>query len=207
MRLCRRIPSSNPRQLGLEDTAAFYTATGEGKALEALHKLRARFVVVDPSIPFHSESPSKKFGVMLQFTQLSPDRFYGWFLARSGEDYRPVTFYFPEYFESMAIRLYLFEGKQAAESDVWVIQYIDQDLSGTQMRAITEARQFNSYEEALRYQRQLLEKPRVTTVRIASLDPAKSCVPVKPLAGFRLVHQAGGDGTFQRVKLFEVVAQ
>lgn len=203
--LGRRIPSSNPTHIGVDDTAAFYTATDEGQALEALRKLRARYVVVDPSIPFHSTSPSNKFGAMLPFARRSPDRFYGHFFARAGAGYRSVTFYFPEYFESMAARLYLFDGQQAAATDVWVIQYMDQDLGGRHMRAITEAKQFKSYEEALRYQEELLEKPRVTTVRIASVDPAKSCVPVKPLAGFRLVHQAGGAGTFQRVKVFEVI--
>jgi hypothetical protein len=126
-------------------------------------------------------------------------------LPREGGGADKVLLYRPKYFETMAMRLYLHDGR-AYEPNASTTVFALRDAGGPR-KLISSYRTFRTYPEAERY---IAARPGQDLV-LGSLNPLVSCVPLEPVPGLRLVFDSNPgepiavDRVPRTVKIFERV--
>jgi len=81
---------------------------------------------------------------------------------------QPVILFYPEYYRSLVVRLYNFDGIQAIPKSCMVISYQEKvSRDGIPYKEITSAKSFSSYEEAEAY----ISSQKSTNYRIVGTDP------------------------------------
>ncbi len=118
----------------------------------------------------------------------------------------PRVLYYPEYYRSLAIRLYNFDGKAVTPESAVVISYEEkEDKKGNRYKVITGAEQFDSYEEAEAY----LLSQKSGNYKIVGTNPFISPVPLEALEHYKLIYGSASaltlpdGGTMPAVKIFE----
>ena len=198
-RVARRVPVTNPRQSGVSEAAAFLLSSNEPDANRVIERLGARYIAVDwqlqatsPWAPAAKELLRRGSRSRLAAT---PRRYCGLFwdeAATTGKRGEAVVYCYPEYYRTMAMRLYLYGGRAATAGPVTVLSYRREVRNGMAVNVVTGDWSFTTYEEASRF---------VTTsgrsdMKIVSKDPHVTCVPLEALANYTSVFRAlERDGT------------
>ena len=207
MREGRRVPVSNPTQSGAFDAARFLTATTEEEARAVLDEHRSRYVLIDRelvySLPPGYRTLQGKFGAIAEWAGEPTNRFFESMFQRMPDGRLvSVRVFYPDYYRSMAVRLY-HHGSAAVEpsNNTWVISYEDRTASdGSTYRELVHVQRFATYAEAQVH----LATRGGGQHRIAGRDPLVTCVPLPALEGFRLLHDApAGPGLPPAVRIFE----
>ena len=96
--------------------------------------------------------------------------------------------FFPDYFETAVVRLYLYGGEAAEPEDTGPVVVSFREIPTAQgpRREVLDSRAFRTYPEATAYLAELGPGSHV----IASRSPLRTCVPLQPLEGLHLVHEA-----------------
>jgi dolichyl-diphosphooligosaccharide--protein glycosyltransferase len=193
MRVARRVPSANPTQAGAGAAARFFTATTEATANAILDRRGARYVLVDWELPILPRGASPqyhgKFENLVAWADKPGSQFYDVMLEVNARGVRtPVILFYPEYYRTMAVRMYVFGGQAAApKNSTWVITYAERPRpDGTAEREVLESARFATYEEAAAH----LAKPGPAQRVLVGPDPRVPCVPIEALTTFRLVHDS-----------------
>lgn len=193
LRIARRVPTAIGTQSGAEASARFFTATTEPEALAALKALRASHVVVGRDLvyaPSGGDRVRGKFHALAAAVGAAPGGFTEEMLVR-GADGRPVRrlFYHPDYYRSMAVRLYVYGTRAVtALGETWVVKIAPgTDEDGHPIREVVDSWRFPTYERAA----EELVRRGPGPFEILGIDPFRSCVPLPALTGLRLVKQAG----------------
>ena len=207
-----RIPVSNPMQSGVEEAARFFTATDPAAAAAVMRAVRARYVVAAASMMVPNAEAMRpgaaEFLAMPQWIGREAHEFAEIYQAISGEGFvKPVMVFYPEYYRSMFMRLFVFDGEAAGPgNNIFAITYSEESRpGGRRLRTIRAAKQFANYEEAARYMAANKNEPIV----LAGLNPARTCVPLEKLAGYRETYNsqpgplADVKETIHAVKIFE----
>ena len=195
-RIGRRIPTSNPGTGDLGE-ARIFTAQDEDSANKMIDESWAgsRYVIVDYAIV------TGKFYAVATNSGSSLNKFYDVYYQSQQQGSKlvltPVIYYYPEYYRSLAIRLYNFDGKVAAESPT-VISYQDKvSPDGIHYKQIASSKSFSSYKEAEAY----ISGQKSGNYRIVSAGPFISPVPLEALEHYKLVYSSHNS----EVKIFEYV--
>ncbi len=199
-RVGRRLPVTNPGT-GPSGTATYFTAQ-DGKAAEQmLGKLGTRYVIVDNEIA----SYDGKFHALASLSGSSYSQYYDVLLHKQDNKYVPVILFYPEYYRSMVIRLYNFDGKAVMPDAVNVVTYSDVTAQdGRKYKEIIDTKAFSSYDEAQRF---ILDNKNKKCI-VAGQDPYKSCVPLEGLSDYKLVYGSSqkvstGSQAQSNIKIFE----
>jgi len=198
--IAHRIPNSNPFQQGLWQAGSFFTAQEESSASEILDRLGSKYVIID------WEMALAKFGALAMGAGRDPNQFREVYYQRDqGGELQPLLVFYPEYYQSMCVRLYNFGGQAVIPDDsTWVISYTEHEDGS---KEITSAQLFATYEEAVDY----LESQRSPNYRIVGVDPFASPVPLEELDRYQLVYQSpstvlqSGEERVSYVEIFEYV--
>jgi oligosaccharyl transferase (archaeosortase A-associated) len=201
-RIGHRIPTSNPGT-GHRGEARIFTAQDEASADEAMDEYRAgsRYVIVDYAI-----AVTNKFDAVAATIGLSGEKFYDvYYLPQDGE-LKPVTLFYPEYYRSLAVRLYNFDGEPVIPQSCMVISYQEKvSQEGITYKEITSVEYFPTYEEAEAY----IASQESGNYRIVGTDLFTSPVPLEALEHYKLVYSSDStitlsDGSsIPEVKIFE----
>jgi oligosaccharyl transferase (archaeosortase A-associated) len=194
-RLSRRIPVTNPRQTAVADVASFLLESDPARARQALADLDARYVVVDAMLQI-SASRLPQHSAFLNYIAVAAGRnpvdYCEVLRPIAPADADPAYYCYPEYYKTMAIRLYGFSGRAATPRTVWVID-VEPAAVGVVPRVRAEW-SFSTYEQALRF----TERRRPGQLRIASKEPLQTCVPLEAMPDlvrvYRSVGQQGATG-------------
>ncbi len=118
----------------------------------------------------------------------------------------PVVLLYPEYYRSLAVRLYNFDGDEVTPQSSTVISYEEKvDRDGMRYRKITSLQSFPSYEEAEAY----FLSQESENYEIVSKNPFISPVPLEELEHYELIYRSDsfimqpGVGRVSEVKIFE----
>ncbi len=199
-RIGRRMPVTNPGT-GPSGTASFFTAQDGMAAAPMLSKLGARYVIVDNEIA----SYDSKFHALASLSGSSYSEFYDVFLQKQDNKYASTILFFPEYYRSMVIRLYNFDGKAVIPAAVNVIACRDiTTQDGRSYKEIIETKTFSSYDEAQGFVLANKNKDYI----LVGQDPYKSPVPLEELRGYKLVYASNqkvttGSQPQSNIKIFE----
>ncbi len=147
----------------------------------------------------------KGFGVIANAAGQSQSRYYEIYYHRQNDKLTPVLLYYPDYYNTMAVHLYCFEGNKYTPQETAVISWEErQDPSGRQYKEITGLKTFRSYSEAAGF----LASQQSGNWRIVGKDPTVSPVPLDALDGYHLAYASSqkskvGTADTSSVKIFE----
>jgi oligosaccharyl transferase (archaeosortase A-associated) len=201
MQIAHRIPNANPSQDGAIQAGQFFTAQDESSANELADEFGTKYVVIDFAM-----ATINKFYAMVEWAGKSEDEFYEYYYAQTQEGGRWVILYYPAYYNSIAVRLYNFDGKAVTPTQPVVISYEDKVTSGGEKyKEITWGQYFSSYEEAQAY----VASQTAGNYRIVGDNPFSSPVPLEEMNSYALVHQSEAtttvteETTVPSVKIFK----
>jgi len=201
-RIAHRIPISNPFQQGASVAGQFFTAQDETLGSKIMDELGARYVIID------NDTATIKFHATATFAGSSPEKFRDVYYQRQEGRLTRVIVFYPEYYSSLAVRLYNFDGNAVTPRDIGVISYEEKiDPQGMHYKEITSAQPFSTYEEAVSY----VSKQESGNYRIVGANPFISPVPLDEVKHYKLIYQSDasaeqpGVGMVPVIKIFEYV--
>jgi dolichyl-diphosphooligosaccharide--protein glycosyltransferase len=201
-RIGRRIPVSNPFQQGGSEAAQFFLAQDEPSANKVMDDLGAKYVMVD------HETATTKFWAITSFAEVNPADYWDIYYQLLVGQLVPKQVFFPEYYRSLAVRLYNFNGAEVTPKSTIVISYQDRvGRDGKPYREIKSLKSFTNYEEATAY----VSSQKSANYLIIGTDAFVSPVPLAALEHYKLIHSSEGKvtlpnvGALPAVKIFEYV--
>jgi len=199
-RIAHRLPNATPAIWGA--CGPFFGAQDEASAGKIMDELGIEYVIVD------HKTTINKFDVIATLAKKSKADFYDLYYLPVKGELVPGMLFYPEYYRSLAVRLYNFDGGQVSPESTTVISYeekINQD--GELYKEITSRRSFPSYEEAEVY----IAGQESDNYKIVSIDPFISPVPLEALKHYKLIYSSNSStwqpniGVVSIVKIFEYV--
>lgn len=186
-RMGRRIPTANPGT-GNRLEAAYFTSQNEFVAARQIANLGVRYVIVDNQIANYQG----KFHALASLSGSSYSKYFDIFLSKQGNQYSPIVLFYPEYYRSMASRLYNFDGKTVVPEKTGVVIYQTvEDEKGMKYKKIMEYRDYASYEEACTFVKDYQNSA------IVGRDPFVSPVPLEESKSYTLSYKNS------QIKIFE----
>ena len=213
VRIGHRPPSQNPAG-AIPAVAEFFLAQDESEGQRILDERGARYVILD-----YQFVAGKFYGAVAvtggNVVEGVPVDYYDYFVVETTDSQGNKVlqlnpFYFPEFYQSMSVRLYCFEGKAVVPEpgDCRVISWTWWETEGVQYKRVTSTQTFDTYEAALAF----IAGQSSGNYNIVSNSPYVSPVPLEELTGFALRHDSqitepssySGD-TIPQVRIFEYV--
>ena len=117
----------------------------------------------------------------------------------------PTLLYYPEYYKTMCVRLYCFDGKPYVPAETAVISWEDRiGPDGKPYKEITALKTFATDEAATNF----IAAQKSGSWRIVGKDPNVSPVPLEETNGYKLVYGSSqkskiGTANMSQVKIFE----
>ena len=177
MRIARRIPHSSPGSSpeARANTARLFLSADEESAKPIIEEMGGNYIIID------NLTTLNKFSAIAQWAGMPRTHYYDYYLIPQ-EDNRVarVLLYHPEYYRSLAVRLYNFDGQAAVPTDSIVISYEESE----QGKLITFAEVFPSYEEAATF----ISNQKSDEFRIVGRHPFNSPVPLATLEQYKSIY-------------------
>ncbi len=196
MQIGHRIPNANPGQAGAVQAGKFFTSQNETSANMLAEESGTRYVMIDQAMV------TGKFYAMGEWAGKNTTEFYDFYYVTTGEGGQWTTLFYPAFYQSMAIRLYNFDGKAVvpATNSSIVISYIEVTGDGGRYKEVTSAQPFSSYEDAQAY----VASQTSGNYRIVGTSVAVSPVPLEALGSYERIYPDPADTTASTaVKIFK----
>ena len=205
-RISHRIPNANPGTAHREEVH-FFTAQDEKSANEIVDKrLGSKYVIVDYDVAM----VERKFQIAASFSDSNENEFYDVYYQPHGAKADPVILLYPEYYRSLAVRLYNFDGSQVIPQNSIVLSFEERlSRDGKPYKEITGMESFPSYEQAKAY----VSNQKSDNYRIGSIDPFASPIPLEALEHYKLIYSSESTirqtnaGMISEVKIFEYIKE
>jgi len=200
-RIARRLPNATPAVWG--EFLIFFSAQDEVSANEVMDKLGIRYVIID----YDLASVERKFYAVPTLAGRSPEEFYDVYYQSEEGEVTPMTLFYPEYYRSLHIRLYNFDGEAVTPQSSTVVLYERISREGITYNVITELKSFDNYEEATAY----VSSQETDNCKLVGTDPFASPVPLEEMEHYELIYSAdvfaieAGGRVVPRIKIFEYI--
>jgi len=182
-RIAHRLPNANPSQnrKAVTSVASFFTAQDEESAQEIRQELGSSYIIID------NQTATSKFWAIATWAGKESTEFSDIYYVPEQGRLMPFQLFHPEYYRSLVVRLYNFDGKAVTPERLFVISYQPKvSREGKPYKEITSAEQFDSYEEAEAY----LLSQKSGNYKIVNDNPFVSPVPLEALKHYRLIHSS-----------------
>lgn len=171
--------------------ARFLTAQNESSANKITGQLDSKYIVIDYDTIIGNINAIATYAG-------NNEKFWDIYHQPQGDRLVPVLLFHPEYYRSLGVRLYNFEGKEFIPQKCVVISYKEKiSREGSLYREITDTKSFSSYEEA----RVFVSSQGSGNYKIVSDDPVNSPIPLEPLEHYKLIHSVEST-TFTGFRVF-----
>ena len=199
-RIGHRVPCSNP---GTSDIGEwrYFMAQSTRAADNVCTNWKVRYVIIND----YMVNWNSGFKVMAGGAGGPISRYYEIYYRNQKDSLIPTLLYYPEYYRTMAVRLYCFDGKEYAPQETAVISWeVKKGADGSAYREITGLKTFRNYPEAEAF----IAAQKTGNWRIAGKDPFVSPAPLEALEGYRPVFSSSqkarvGNAEAPEVKIFE----
>lgn len=198
-RIGRRIPNANPANWGICPT--FYACQDVAIANGIMDDWGIKYVIVD----YDLISVSGKFHAIPTLFQKDPKDYYDVYYQPKEGGSAPVVLFYPEYYRTIPVRLYNFNGEAVYPENSLVVTYKVVEHQGDTYNIITDAKYFDNYEIALLYAMEGENR------RLAGVNPFVSPIPLEEMGNYELVYSSAlqveveGVGLIPEIKIFEYV--
>jgi asparagine N-glycosylation enzyme membrane subunit Stt3 len=195
MRIGHRLPVCDPGAGAREQVAKLLTAQNEDVANGIMDQLNTQYVIID------NKTVTTKFHGVAAYAGLELADFNEVYYANTSGKYTPGVYYYPEYFQSLAARLYIFNGGKVTPSSVKVITYenklTQEDIA---YKVIVNTNTFSTYQEATDF----MAKQKTGNYKIVSNSPSTPSVPLERFPHYKLVYPVSPADS-STVKIFEYI--
>ena len=198
-KFAHRPPLVNPGVIyKRKPVSEYFLSQDEKSAVSNVNARNSRYIIMD----YDTAMPLKKYYSFLQYAGIDEQEFYDVYIQRKGSALNAVVLYYPEYYRSLAVRLYNFDGEDIVPEESIVISYDDKvDRDGTSYKEITSLQTFSDYDAAQAY----LEKQTTGNFRLVGSDPFISPVPLDALRSYKLVFSSTDAITVDKVGSVPIV--
>lgn len=183
-RTAHRLPNTNPSQAAIPITkvANLFLAEEESETHEIMNELGSSYIIADYAFAL------TKFWAMATWAERDPLGYFDiYYIPYEGNRIIGKPLFYPEYYRSLYVRLYNFNGEAVTAEKPWVITYEDiVDDKGQRFKVVIDRTKFSSYQEAVEY----LESEGTAKRRIVGSNPFSSPIPLEPLKNFRMVYSS-----------------
>jgi len=199
-RMGQRVPLTNPGSAQLGEQL-FFTAPDGQKAARVSAGWNMRYVVVNDYIVNWNTG----FRVIALDAGERAGKYYEVYYRQQTDKLTPILLYYPEYYRSMAVRLYCFDGKEYKPAETAVISWEHKTgADGLPYKEITGLKTFRGYGEASAF----LAAQQGGNWRIVGKDPLASPIPLEALEGYHPAFASPqkarvGNADVPAVKIFE----
>lgn len=199
-RIGHRVPVSNPGSAQMGEQF-FFTSINAAEADKMAAGWNMRYVIVNDYIVNRDSG----FRAIASVAGTRTSRYYEIYYRQQNNSLLPTLLYYPEYYHTMAVRLYCFDGKEFIPSETAVISWeAKTDSNGMAYKEITGLKTFRSYDEAAAF----AAGQKTGNWCIVGKDPMVSPVPLEALTGYRPAFASSqnarvGNAEVPAVKIFE----
>ena len=203
-RIAHRIPNANGGQnrRAVTSIASFFTSQDEHTGNRIAQELGSSYIVIDYN------TANSKFWAISLWAGIEQTEFLDIYYLPQGEQLVPVRLYYPEYYRSLAVRLYNFDGKAVTPEVSLVISYEDVPTQeGDFVKVITGVEEFTQYDESEAY----ISSQETDNYKIVSDNPFINPVPLEALDHYQLIYSSDimvlvpGAAAVPEVKIFEYI--
>ncbi len=219
-RMGHRLPNCHPgsSERSRQKVASLFVAQDEASAATIISQLKSRYVIIDYSTAVLSPKYyvleryyglSGKFSAVAKYAGSSSKDFYDMYYQLKDNRLVPAPLFYPEYYRSLAVRLYNFDGSEVIPKATYVVSYEEKEgPNGTRYKQIIDLKSFLDYEEAEDY----VASQKSGNYRVVGISPFASPVPLEKLERYTLVYSSKNSKsepytstTIPEVKIFEYV--
>jgi dolichyl-diphosphooligosaccharide--protein glycosyltransferase len=197
-RVAHRMPNTNPSQSydPIVRVANFFLSQDLTAAESIRELLGSRYIISD------YEVSTSKLHAILQWAGLDSEKYLPQYYISQNNQLYEVPVYSLDYYRTLIVRMYNFDGKAVAEGKPTVITYeMVTTTSGTQVRLITDSKDFNSYQDAVTY---IASQDSTKSYAIIGSDPLVSPIALEALSNYTEIYtSAVSTNATQPVKIFE----
>ena len=197
-RVGHRIPNCNPGGGSRVGIAKLFLTQNATSANKKIDKLNAKYIIIDYA------TATGKFYAIATYAGRNDKDFHDSYYHPQENKF--VQFFYPEYYRSLAVRLYNFDGSEVIPQSSTVISYQERvSLEGNPYKEITSSKSFSNYEEAESY----ILNQESDNYKIVSSNPFVSPVPLESLEHYKLIYSSDSSkmspnvGMIPKVKIFE----
>lgn len=202
-RIAHRLPSTNPSQFPepIMKVANLFLSENATSSDRIMADLGASYIIADYSL-----ITSKVWAVADWASQNQEKYFTVYYINRNGT-YQPAQVYTPEFYRTLIVRLYSFDGKAITDSKPLVVGYTTQTKNGITYKLATSAEQYSSYQAALNY----IASQKTGSYDIVGTNPFINPVPLEAVTDFKLIYSSpstdsfSGNVTIPDIKIFHQV--
>ncbi len=206
-RIAHRPPNANPSQdpAAITSVANFFISQDENSAREISQELNSSYIIID------FETATTKFWAIATWAGRDQTEYFDIYLKpQENQQFVPVQRFHPEYYRSLAIRLYNFNAKAVIPKSTTVISYQEMPSeNGRIFKVITSEETFDNYQEAEDY----LLSQESGNYKIVGEHPFISPVPLEALEDYRPIYSANSaiplssQEMIPSVKIFEYTGE
>jgi len=219
-RMGHRLPNCHPggNEPRRQRVASLFTAQDEASTATIISKLESRYVIIDYSTAVLSPKYyvlekyyglSGKFSAIAIYAGSSAENFYAIYYPLQGGGLEPVPIFYPEYYRSLVVRLYNFNGDEVIPKASTVVSYEERlSQEGFAYKQITSVESFAGYKEAEDY----VANQKSGNYRIVGTNPFVSPVPLEKVDQYKLVYSSESSriepyssNIIPEVKIFEYI--
>jgi dolichyl-diphosphooligosaccharide--protein glycosyltransferase len=197
MQIGHRIPNANPGQAGAVQAGKFFTSQNETSASVLADELGTKYVMIDQAMA------TGKFYAMGDWAGRNTSEFYEYYYVQTEQGGQFTTLFYPAFYQSMAIRLYNFDGQAVtpATNSSIVISYEERvNSDGGKYKAVIGGQAFATYEDAQAY----LGSQTSGNYRIIGTSGSSSPVPLEALTDYERIYPDPADtAASTAVKIFK----
>lgn len=191
------MPSTDGTQTNADMVAAYLTATSPTAAQRVRSRLSARYAILNAEVTLDF------FGVIAEWARHYPGQFQRFvFETGPGGVRLPLKIYLPEYYRTMAVRMYNFDARAivaSPEVSIFTTKLVRGD-AGLDFETVVSEHKFPTEEKAREY----VEHHSGETMIFGSRDPMVSCVNVDELPDVKRVFASSERDSLRVVKVFEL---
>jgi len=200
MRMGQRVPLSNPgSERAGEQT--YFVATDVQEAAQVSKDWNMKYVVIND----YTVNWNTGFRAIASVAGDKTAKYYEVYYRKQNDKLAPTLLYYPEYYRTMAVRLYCFDGKAYTPLETAAVSWeYKTGPDGKPYKEITGIKTFGSYGEASAF----IAGQQAVKWQIVGKDPLASPVPLEALEGYRPAFASPqksrvGNGEVPQVKIFE----
>jgi dolichyl-diphosphooligosaccharide--protein glycosyltransferase len=202
-RIGHRVPFSNPGSAQLGEQYLFMAQDSQ-EAAKIISNWNMKYVALDDYLV----DWTKGFDTVCSDAGQAKSKYYEIYYRSQNGKLSPTLLYYPEYYKTMLVRLYCFDGKPYMPTETAVISWENRTgADGKPYKEITALKTSPSYEVAANF----VAAQKTGNWRIVGKDPDVSPVPLEQAAGYKLAYGSSqkskiGTANMSQVKIFEYTA-
>jgi asparagine N-glycosylation enzyme membrane subunit Stt3 len=200
-RTAHRFPSTNPSQdpKPITQVANLFLSANETAADKLMVDLGSSYIIADYDLV------TSKLWAVIDWAGQDQNKYFSVYYVSSQGSLTPVQVFNPDYYRTLVVRLYNFNGKAVTDEKPIVVTYDEKVQNGVPYKQVTNAEEYSSYKAAQDY----IAGQKSGNYDIVGANPFVSPVPLEAVQGYKLVYSSmysvsfSDNATMSEIKIFQ----